>query len=190
MKIFIIILFFIFNLQSITRADDIRDFEIEGITVGDSALDYFKKKDIQKWHYPASKTFAYSGHESNKFKTYQAVIFHYKTKDRNYIIHSLDGRIIYSNIKECYNNEKNILKELEKLFPSAKKDFQGSMKHPSDKSGKSTYTYSAFYLDNGTVGIECTDWSNEITSKNGWEDSMRIFIETNEFTKWIRTKAH
>ena len=36
----------IFCLQSWTWADDIRDFQIEGMSVGDSALDYFSKKKI------------------------------------------------------------------------------------------------------------------------------------------------
>jgi hypothetical protein len=190
MKRLLLILILIFSFQSLTKADDIRDFQIEGMSIGDSVLDYFQKKDIQKWLYSASKTFAYSSHDSNKFKTYESVVFHYKTVDKNYIIHALDGRISYANnIKECYDNEKNILSELENIFPSAKKDFQGKLKHPSDTSGKSIYSYSAFYLDNGTIGIECTDWSNEITSKKGWRDSMRVFIETSEFTKWIRTEA-
>ena len=48
MRVFIAVLVLIFSLQSWTKADDIRDFEIEGMSVGDSALDYFTKKDIKK----------------------------------------------------------------------------------------------------------------------------------------------
>ena len=40
MRIFIAILVLIFSLQSWTKADDIRDFEIEGMSIGDSLLDY------------------------------------------------------------------------------------------------------------------------------------------------------
>ena len=43
-KLFIIIIIFI-SFQSWTKADDIRDFEIEGISIGDSALDYFIKNN-------------------------------------------------------------------------------------------------------------------------------------------------
>ena len=35
---------FIFN----AKADDIRDFEIEGINIGESLINYFSKKDIKK----------------------------------------------------------------------------------------------------------------------------------------------
>ena len=41
------IIFFIIialGLQSLTKADDIRDFQIEGMSAGDSLLDYFSKK--------------------------------------------------------------------------------------------------------------------------------------------------
>ena len=44
MRIFLTILILILNLQSWTKADDIRDFEIEGISVGDSLHDHFSKK--------------------------------------------------------------------------------------------------------------------------------------------------
>ena len=41
---FLLILILTFSFQSLTKADDIRDFEIEGISIGDSALDFFTKK--------------------------------------------------------------------------------------------------------------------------------------------------
>ena len=59
MRVFLAVLVLIFSLQSWTKADDIRDFEIEGISIGDNALDYFKKEkiDSNKSYYPNSKKF-------------------------------------------------------------------------------------------------------------------------------------
>ena len=48
MRIFLTVLIFVFNLQSWTKADDIRDFEIEGMSIGDSLLDHFSESEIQK----------------------------------------------------------------------------------------------------------------------------------------------
>ncbi len=45
MKIILSLLIIIFSLQSLTKADDIRDFEIEGISIGDSLLKHFSKKE-------------------------------------------------------------------------------------------------------------------------------------------------
>ena len=48
MRFFLISLILIFSFQSWTKADDIRDFEIEGMSIGDSLLDYFSKKKIDQ----------------------------------------------------------------------------------------------------------------------------------------------
>ena len=42
----LLILILTINFQSLTKADDIRDFEIEGMSIGDSALNFFSKKDL------------------------------------------------------------------------------------------------------------------------------------------------
>ena len=46
MKKLILILVLTLSLQSWTKADDIRDFEIEGMSIGDSLLDYMSEKEI------------------------------------------------------------------------------------------------------------------------------------------------
>ena len=46
-KLFIIIIIFI-SFQSLSKADDISDFQIEGMSIGDSLLDYMSKEEIKK----------------------------------------------------------------------------------------------------------------------------------------------
>ncbi|WP_415324045.1 hypothetical protein [Candidatus Pelagibacter sp. Uisw_127] len=56
----ILILILTLNFQSWTKADDIRDFQIEGMSVGDNLLDHFSKEEINKrdiFYYPKSKKF-------------------------------------------------------------------------------------------------------------------------------------
>ena len=48
MKIILAILVLIFSLQSLTKADDITDFEIEGMSIGDSLLNYISDNQIKK----------------------------------------------------------------------------------------------------------------------------------------------
>ena len=52
-RLFISILILIFSFQSWTNAEDIKDFEIEGMSVGDSLLDYMslEKINISKRNY-------------------------------------------------------------------------------------------------------------------------------------------
>ena len=47
MRIFLIVLILIFNLQSLSKADDIRDFEIDGLSIGDSILVNYNIDEIE-----------------------------------------------------------------------------------------------------------------------------------------------
>ena len=63
MKLFLSMLILIFSYQSYSKADDIRDFEIEGISIGDSLLNHFTKKELDNaleiYNYPGSNKFIY-----------------------------------------------------------------------------------------------------------------------------------
>ena len=48
MRNFLLILILTFSFQTLTKADDIRDFQIEGISIGDSLLDHFKENEINE----------------------------------------------------------------------------------------------------------------------------------------------
>ena len=48
MRIILAILILIFSFQPFTKADDIKDFQIEGISIGDSLLDYFNMEEVSK----------------------------------------------------------------------------------------------------------------------------------------------
>ena len=46
MRIILSLIIVLLNIQSWTKADDIREFEIEGLSIGDSALNFFPKNEI------------------------------------------------------------------------------------------------------------------------------------------------
>jgi len=189
MKNFLAVLVLGLLLITPSQADDIRDFQIEGMSVGDSLLDYFSKSEIQEYFYPKSKKFARTYHKIND-GIYEEVRIHYKTKDKKFIIYGIGGLIDYpNNVEACYKKEKEIIEELESQFPSARKVVQGTLKHKSDPTGKSIYTYTAFYFDNGAISLECTDWSKSITSERGWDDYLGVMMNTNEFIYWLRDEA-
>ena len=71
MRVFIAVLVLIFSLQSWIKADDISDFEIEGMTIGDSLLDYYTENEILK-RINSSHTFFYN-------KDYMSISLSYKT---------------------------------------------------------------------------------------------------------------
>ena len=88
MKILILSLYFISSAQ----ANDIRDFQIEGMSIGDSLLDFMSAKEIKK-----IKKFDYSGKyigivlREKKSSNYDDIQLAYKNNDDKYTIHSLAG---------------------------------------------------------------------------------------------------
>ena len=102
---YLFLIFFSFLTPSF--ADDISDFEIEGMSIGNSLLDYFSENEIKydktKYNYPNSNTFTLWVSTNKPYDMYEGVQFHFKTNDPKYIIHAIDGHIYYfDNIEECY----------------------------------------------------------------------------------------
>jgi len=59
MKVFLSILLLIFSFQAFAKADDITEFEIEGLAIGKSLLNFFDEKQIKdnnaNYAYPDDK---------------------------------------------------------------------------------------------------------------------------------------
>jgi len=189
MRVFIVVLVLIFNLQSWTRADDIRDFEIEGMSIGDSALDYFTENQIikEKRNYYNNDKFIPAEFEYlDSFKIYDAIQITYKKGDPQYKMYGIAGFLDYpKNINDCYKKKDEITDEISELFSNLKIN-KYKKKHGGDPSGKSITTVATFNLNSGSIEISCDDWSKEI----GYLDVLRIDISTNEFKKWINEYAY
>ena len=191
MRVFIIILVLIFSVQSWTRADDISDFEIEGISIGDNALDYFSESEIE-----SNKRYYY---KSKKYATFVKVIENSNFEgiqiefrdDGKYIIESLIGKIYYNNkdFNECYNQEKIILYELKKLFKkNAIYTDHGIEPHEYDETGKSKGSWHTFELTDGSgfVYLECMNWSEKIQ----FYDNLKLTILNSNFGEFLKTEAY
>ena len=191
-KLYIYLFLVLFGLQISSQADDISDFQIEGMSIGDSALNYISEEQIQEnlftEHYN-DKTFTVVQNDHLPFfKTYDAVDFDFKTGDKNYIIYALSGVLIYkNNIKECYRKMEETVLELSKTFKGkAKMGKKIKKKHSADKTGKSTHTHIAFWFDNGDVGsVSCYDYSKEF----GGQNHMAVVLSTKEHNDFLVNKA-
>ena len=93
MKIFLSILIIILNYQSFTKADDIRDFELEGLSIGDNLTKYMTINEIinnDHRHYPVDSKFyevAYSGNLTQ----YEYVNLAIKRNDDSFKIYFIRG---------------------------------------------------------------------------------------------------
>ena len=192
-RLIISIFLIIFSLQSLTKADDISDFQIEGMSVGDSALDFFSKELIKnnKADYYKDKTYTPVEIYSQSFyEVYESVDFSYKTDDKNYKIHRISGAIDYrDNIKDCYKKMDEIISELSELF---KDDVTQSEKFDTifygiDKSGNSKYTSVIFkFKSQDIIRVQCYDYSKETE----YRDHLNVEMLTKDFGNFLTYKAY
>jgi len=193
MKRLLTILILILTFQTPSQADDIRDFQIEGISIGDSLLDYLIKKKIEKdkIFYPDRKYFRAILFDNNDDNYPDSELFNTifgvaKSGDKKYIIHSLEAFIPFeNNIDGCLKKKKEILNDVSQLFPNAAST-ERKGKHPSDKTKKSI-AYQVIYkiLNQGYIEITCFDMSIE----SGQLDSLAVAIYTKKFDKYLKDEA-
>ena len=188
-KLFIIIIIFI-SFQSWTKADDIRDFEIEGMSVGDSLLEYMSIKEIKdsKRNYFKDKRKYYVVARVDNLENYEVVDLYLKTGDQKYLIRTIGG-IIELDKDMCFPQKKQIAIELEKMFPNIKKE-EFDKAHEYDKSKKSRQYQTVFFLkktkkaNDPHIRVECVVWSEKIKKKN-FIDSLNVVAMTTEILNWI-----
>ena len=166
---YLFLIFFSFLTSS--WADDISDFQIEGMSIGDSLLDYMSEEEIKE-----NVGFVY---EDNKFtvsvynkssEMYDMVGVEYKSKDKTYKIHGVQGRVNFENdIEGCYKKQDEIEKEISSMFQKSKiKKFDIS---PTGHEDGSTYKQTQFYVDSGdALSVDCYYFPNE---------SKRIHLKVN-----------
>ena len=197
MKILFLTIVLTFIIQPLSKADDIRDFQIEGMSIGDSALDYFTKKEIRterkyRIKYPNSNKFsAITFYEHPMLKVYQSVQINVKNKDKKYIIYSISGINYYkNNIDKCNKQMELISAQLIEIFPDSTIT-KKTKKHEYDKSGKSLIHQNIFDMDSGDeVRVECYDWSKEMFNKHDLEDQLVVSILSEDFSYFLTNDAY
>tara|TARA_B110000037_G_scaffold202046_1_gene243904 strand:+ start:271 stop:858 length:588 start_codon:yes stop_codon:yes gene_type:complete len=194
MKSLLLILILTFSFQSLTKADDIKDFEIEGMSVGDSALNFYSKNEIESNTRDYYKNKKFTPAQLNNFpfyKTYESVDIEFKTNDNKYIIHSLSGIIKYENknIKNCYEKMEKIDENLSRVLKNFKREGKATWKHGSDPTGKSTFTDIYYESIDGTITLTCYDFSKE-AEETGSRDYLSLMISLNEWNTFMRSNPY
>ena len=132
---FLLILILTFHFQTLSKADDIRDFEIDSLSIGMSLLDYFNETEIKDNvhdYYKHDKYKLTEFYKHKNFNQYDSLKFHYNSKDQNYKIISISGINFYEkNITSCYNDMKKIDKEISSLFKELERNSEDQI-HPYD----------------------------------------------------------
>ena len=184
----------LFSFQTSSWADDIRELQIEGVSLGDSLLDYITKQEIEskkKTDYK-SKKFSRTYFSLPEFEIYEGLQVHFKTSDKKYKIHNISGIIDFEdNIENCYKKKDEIVIELSNFFEDVIVDDDGIQNYPDDATGESKTTTVYFDFKSGaTAKVGCVKWGKNIKSKNkGLVNHLRVTINTKEYSYWLINEA-
>ena len=190
-KLLVIIILNLFFISQ-SQADNVSDFEIEGIGVGDSLLDHFSKKKINerlkitKSRYK-DKSILRAYFRLDKYDLYPGLNIHFKD-DNRLTVESIAGYKIYSrdNMKACYAEQKKVVTDLKNIFPNIKQLGTVDKISKLKKSGKGNRTVVVFNLDGGRIRAMCTQWDKSEKYASG----LSVVLDTKNYINWLRNKAY
>ena len=203
-KIFFLIIL-LTTFQNLSLADDIKNFQIELMSIEDSALNYFSETELedneQGWHNYSYKEYSTSFMPGKGI--YDWFLVSYRNDDYNFKIKALVGGIEKKNYdnKECNNYLDATTLDVSELFKNAKQENKKKYELTTDASrtypftGKSVVTSVSFnFSDDGAIIITCYDMDKKanqvafITSNLNQNDSFRISVRSPEFENYLKKK--
>ena len=185
--------------------DNIKDLEIESMSIGDSALDYFTESQLENgeldWFNYSYKEYSTSLLSGKGI--YDWFKISYKSDDDNFIIEGLAGILVKKkydddkcnkeldtvalDISELFKNTKKGKKQLYKVIYNPREIFQ-----KPDPSGKSMVSSISFdFKDEGKIILSCYNMdkaTNQIDSPikdiNQF-DTFRIDVRNKALTHYL-----
>ena len=183
----------LFSFSAPSFSSDISEFEIEGISIGKSLLDYMSEENIKTEIKGTRHIYTYLNEDFGEvylyeeLQTYDFMSFFVKPNDEKFLIYEVRGLIPYiEDLNGCHNKQNEIAEEISDLFEDAKKSEQ-SFKSRSDPSGKSTKDKVKFTFNSGDeIQVVCSNWEENLRIKNNWTEGLSVIISTNGVLNWLR----
>ena len=194
----------VLSFQTLSLADNIRYFQIEGMRIGDSALDYFSESQLedyeQGWH-----NYSYNEYSTSYMPgkgIYKWFLVSYKNDDDNFIIEGLVGgleKINYDN-KECNNKLDIVALNTSELFKNTIQEEKKIYELTADAAqnypfiGKSTVTSLSFnFLDGAKIILACYNIDKDTKKNESFlksilkqSDSFRIDARSSTFANYLK----
>ena len=190
----ILLTLFVLLFSSLAVAGDISDFQIEGMSLGDSVIDHFPGRDVvnnitSKYDHLSDEFHVSTLYQYKDFEKYDEISLVIKSDSEEILfpIRGMSGLIYYDkNIENCYAEKDTLVKELGTIF---KKDIEtgvaevkwSHLVHPGDLTGKSHYEESKLYFDRGFARVTCYDMSDSMQIT----DALAVDIFYQEVDNWL-----
>jgi hypothetical protein len=194
MRSLLLILILTFSFLSLVKAENISDFQIEGLSIGDSLLDHVTIQEIKI----AEKNSTY--YKDNKYAViflnkssaiYELIQVTYNPSDKSYILEAVEGLNDYPNDMETCNQSRSIIiKDVINLV----KDYdivEDEGEHEGDIFGKSNSFSTWIYpKSGGYISITCTDYSEEAKKEKGWIDQLSVVVGSEKLRQFLMNEAY
>ena len=205
MKKLLLLLFSLFLLNSPSVfADDISDFEIEGMSIGDSLLDYMTEEEILEEIELNKGRFLFLK-EPDKyvqinlikdFSTYDEISFlimnnasnkYITDKNEKYKILTIRGARKYiEDFNGCKQERDEIVEVLSRMFPNIQK-IELVEKSPADSSGNSIMDNVFFKFNSGAqIDVYCSNYEETFRTKKNWFEGLSVSLIAAETHNWLR----
>ena len=191
-KLFTYLFLTFFSILVPTFADDIKEFEIEGISIGDSLLEHLSNEQIISEIEANKPTYNYLNNDFGEvylFESsdkYYALSFMVKPKDEYFNIYSVRGLIDYDNkIEQCFIKKKEIVKEFSLIFNNATQR-EETLEFDWDPTGESITYNTYFDFENGDYArVSCSKYKKSLKIENNWSDGLSVKIGKKEILEWF-----
>ena len=182
----------LFSFSASSFADDLSEYQIEGISIGDSLLDHLSKEKIITEIEDNRPVYNHLTEDFGEvylygnFDTYDRLSFFVKPKDKHYTIYAIKGGISYDDkLEQCFAKQKEIEKEFSSIYKNAKKR-KMTLEFDWDPTGESVTHNIQFTFDSGDfIEINCTKYKKSLKIENNWRDALQVIIGTKEIADWF-----
>jgi len=193
MKRLLLILILTLSFQPFSKADDITDFEIEGISIGDSLLDHMDKNLITKainsgftYHYKKNFASISTWDIRDKFKIYDDVGVVLDLTDKNYQIFALEGTLYFkdNNIEKCYKKQNEISDSIKKSLNLNKENTFFVPKNDLASHHLSVKSTDFELSDGGAIRTICYEIKKGV-QKNSDYHLLYVIVNSSIFWKYL-----
>ena len=195
MRLILITIIFIFSLQSLVKANNIKDFEIEGMSIGDSLLNFSSKRSIKNEINNKDNSVYYEDKYvsivvlelRNKLKIYEEVKAIINPRDKTYKIVALEGILAFEDINECHKNQIDISKEIKNSLNLAVNPDQWDLEKNRLPPSIKGIRFIDFNLNDdlslGSFRTACYDYASG-------KDLLMVIINSSEFDLYLLETAN
>ena len=182
---FILILIANFNIN-ISYANDVKEIELDGMSLGESLLKFTSENEIKKneINYFDDERQYYVVFYNKNLSKFDDMEIYLKTNDKKYIMKSINAGIYPKNLKECLKIKDEYINE---ITSTLNLDFVDAS-YTHNYYTNSYINGDVAYLKGGFISLDCMFFDKKDKNKfPGLVDNLSVTLSLNEINDWIET---